>query len=89
MIVAQDGTGQFLTIQEAIDSIPKGNSSRINIYIKDGVYKEKLDINKPSVSLIGTHRDLVKITFNDYANKLEDDSKKIGYIRVLFLHCYR
>ncbi len=78
MIVAQDGTGQFLTIQEAIDNIPEDNSSRINIYIKDGVYKEKLDINKPSVSLIGTHRDLVKITFDDYADKLLDSGKKMG-----------
>ncbi|MFP3126665.1 pectinesterase family protein [Ectobacillus funiculus] len=78
MIVAQDGTGQFLTIQEAIDSIPEDNTSRLVIYIKDGIYKEKLEINKPLVSLIGTHRDKVKITFNDYAKKLLGSGEKMG-----------
>jgi pectinesterase len=57
MIVAQDGLGQFNTIQEAIDNIPEDNTARVVIYIKNGVYKEKLEINKPFVSLIGTHRD--------------------------------
>ncbi|WP_462413054.1 pectinesterase family protein [Neobacillus sp. Marseille-QA0830] len=78
MLVAQDGTGQFTSIQEAIDSIPKDNTTRVVIYIKDGSYKEKLEINKPYVSFIGTHRDKVKITFDDYALKLLDNGEKMG-----------
>ena len=77
-IVAQDGSGLFTTIQEAIDNIPEDNTARVVIYIKDGVYKEKLEINKPFVSLIGTHRDKVKITFDDYALKLSDNGEKMG-----------
>jgi pectin methylesterase-like acyl-CoA thioesterase/lysophospholipase L1-like esterase len=78
MIVAQDGSGQFRTIQEAIDSIPAQHDERVIIYIKDGVYKEKLTINKPLVSLIGTHKDQVKITFDDYAKKTLDNGKLMG-----------
>jgi pectin methylesterase-like acyl-CoA thioesterase/lysophospholipase L1-like esterase len=78
MIVAQDGSGQFQTIQDAIDSIPVHNEERVLIYIKDGVYREKLIIDKPFISLIGTHKDKVKITFGDYALKILSDGEKMG-----------
>jgi pectinesterase len=75
MIVAQDGSGQFTKIQEAIDSIPVDNQNRIMITIKDGVYKEKLEINKPLITLVGTDRDKVKVTFDDYAKKTINGEK--------------
>ncbi|MGM7722776.1 pectinesterase family protein [Metabacillus sp. Hm71] len=78
MIVAQDGSGQFTTIQEAINSIPENNHERVIIYIKDGVYHEKLEINKPFISLIGTDKDKVKITFGDYAKKQLPNGEKMG-----------
>jgi pectin methylesterase-like acyl-CoA thioesterase/lysophospholipase L1-like esterase len=78
ILVAQDGSGQFTAIQDAIDSIPADNSQRVEIYIKDGVYKEKLEIHKPFVSLIGIHQDKVKLTYDDYAKKLLDTGEKMG-----------
>jgi pectin methylesterase-like acyl-CoA thioesterase/lysophospholipase L1-like esterase len=78
MIVAQDGSGQFKRIQDAIDSIPEQNNKRVTIFIKDGIYKEKLTINKPLVSLIGTHKEKVKITFADYAKKTLENGKPMG-----------
>ncbi|WP_121613480.1 pectinesterase family protein [Mesobacillus foraminis] len=78
MIVAQDGSGQFTSVQEAIDTIPDDNKKRVVIYIKDGVYKEKLEIHKPFISLIGTDRTKVKITFDDHARKLMDNGEKMG-----------
>ncbi|MEH7548851.1 MULTISPECIES: pectinesterase family protein [Bacillaceae] len=78
MIVAQDGSGHFKTIQEAIDQIPEDNKNRVDIFIKDGVYKEKLTIDKRFVSLLGAHKDNVKITFDDYARKLQSNGEKMG-----------
>ena len=78
MIVAKDGTGSFTTIQEAIDSITGTNQERITIYIKDGIYKEKLEIHRPNISLVGTHRNKVKIVYDDYAKKEFPNGEKMG-----------
>ena len=47
IVVAQDGSGNFTTIQDAINSLPAAdnNTQRI-IRIKKGTYKEKLFIDK-------------------------------------------
>lgn len=54
-VVAQDGSGQYKTIQEAINLVPKNNPSPFIILIKAGTYREHIDIekNKPNVVLIG------------------------------------
>jgi pectinesterase len=70
IIVAKDGKGQFDTIQAAVDSIKENNSEKIEIYIKKGVYKEKLHIEKPFISFIGESVNETIITYDDYARKL-------------------
>lgn len=81
MIVAMDGSGDFKSIQEAVDSIPEDNSERIIIYIKKGVFKEKLKISKPSITLIGEDRDQTILTYDDSAYKLMPDGQKMGTFR--------
>ncbi|ADL51177.1 pectinesterase family protein [Clostridium cellulovorans] len=76
MIVCKDGSGDFKTIQEAINSIPDNSNEKVTIYIKDGVYKEKLHITKPYVILIGESTEKTIITFDDYANKLFPNGEK-------------
>ena len=41
-VVAADGSGDFVTVQEAINAVPDMRSNRTVIYIKPGIYKEKL-----------------------------------------------
>lgn len=68
--VAKDGSGDFKTVQEAINVVPDfRKNKRTTIYIKKGVYKEKLIIAecKINVSLIG--EDGTVISYDDYANK--------------------
>ncbi|UQZ84214.1 Pectinesterase A precursor [Paenibacillus konkukensis] len=69
IIVAADGSGNFCTVQEAVDHIPDNNKERVVISIKNGVYKEKLHIEKPLISLIGESAEHTIITFDDYAKK--------------------
>ena len=61
IIVAADGSGNFKTIQEAINSIPKDNVQRIIILIKDGVYDEKVVIDRNYITLLGQSRDKTRI----------------------------
>jgi pectinesterase len=53
--VAKDGTGQYSTIQAAIDAVPANNTTRRTITIKAGTYREIVTIpsNKPYVTLQG------------------------------------
>jgi pectinesterase len=61
--VAKDGTGQFLTIQDALNSVPDPNDNLAIIVIKKGVYHEKLYITKSNVALVGENRDSTQIVF--------------------------
>ncbi|KAF5733452.1 pectinesterase 53 [Tripterygium wilfordii] len=55
LIVSQDGTGDFKTINEAIASIPKHNTRRVILNIKPGLYREKVNItkDKPFITFFG------------------------------------
>lgn len=39
IVVAKDGTGNFKTVQAAVNSVPKSNQNRVIIYIKAGIYR--------------------------------------------------
>ena len=77
MIVALDGSGNFKSIQEAINSIPIGNTEKVQINVKNGVYKEKLFIDKPNISLIGESKEKTILTYDDYANKTFPNGEKM------------
>lgn len=51
--VAQDGSGQFKTIQEAINSLPDSATKQRVIFIKNGIYREKIFIAKHNILLKG------------------------------------
>ena len=63
IVVAADGSGNFRTIQEALNSIPKDNAHTIVILIKNGIYHEKVFIVKRFVTLVGEDRDSTRIIF--------------------------
>lgn len=61
IVVAQDGSGDFTTIQAAIDSIPANNDSWATITVKNGTYNEHVFIAKSYIALIGENRENTKI----------------------------
>jgi pectinesterase len=63
IIVAQDGSGQFKTIQDAINSVPANNKNNVVILIRNGVYREKLFIEKSFITLVGEDRDSTRIVY--------------------------
>lgn len=54
-VVSQDGTGDHVTVQEAIDQMPENLDVPWRILVKNGQYREQVIIpaNKPFVHLIG------------------------------------
>ena len=72
IVVDKNGSGDFTTIQEAINAAKAFPSERITIFIKNGVYYEKVKIHSwnPYISLIGESREKTIITYDDYFNKI-------------------
>ena len=69
IIVSLDGTGQFTSIQAAINSVPDYGGEQAIIYIKNGNYtQEKLIIpsTKRNVSIIGESREKTIISYAIY-----------------------
>jgi pectinesterase len=54
--VAEDGSGQYTTVQAAVDAVPAGNPSRVVIAVKPGTYRGTVRVpaNKPHVTIQGT-----------------------------------
>ena len=70
IIVARDGTGEFRTVDEAIEVCRAFMDYHKVIYIKKGIYKEKLIIPQwlQNIELCGEDRDETIITYDDHAN---------------------
>ena len=87
-VVAQDGSGDFFTVQEAINAVPDFRKDvRTTILIRKGTYKEKLIIpeSKINISLIG--EDGAILTYDGFANKKNVFGENMGTSRfVQLLH---
>jgi pectinesterase len=69
--VAKDGTGDYKYIQDAIDAMRVFPLAPITLYIKNGVYNEKIELpaNNTDVTFIGESVEKTIITFNDYSGR--------------------
>lgn len=69
--VAADGTGDFATVQEALNECKHYGDQRTVIHIRPGIYKEKTEVFSwtTKVSLLGEDPETTIITFDDYSGK--------------------
>ena len=77
--VAQDGSGDFTTVQAALTTVPANNGNRILIYIKKGTYKEKLrlDSTQHMVTIVGEDKATTVLTYDDFSGKEMPDGTKL------------
>lgn len=70
IVVSRDGTGNFRTLQEAIESARAFMDYTVTIYVKNGGYKEKVIVPSwvENIDIIGEDRDKTIITYDDHAN---------------------
>ena len=70
IFVARDGTGQFRTIDEALEVCRAFMEYHKVIFVKRGTYKEKLIIPQwlTNIEICGEDRDQTVITYDDHAN---------------------
>ena len=77
--VAKDNSGDFNSIQQAVDSIPAGTPE--TIYIKKGIHKERVEVRKNNISFVGESTDDTIITESYYARMIMPDGSKRGTFR--------
>ncbi|QLH26414.1 pectinesterase family protein [Streptomyces sp. Rer75] len=69
LVVAKDGSGQYTTVQAAVNAVPANNSSAVTISVKPGTYREtvKIPSNKPHIRLVGStgNKSDVTIVYNN------------------------
>ena len=73
IIVDPTGSGGAVkTVQDAIKAIPSNSSKRTTVFIKNGIYKEKVTLNsdKTNVTFIGESLSGTKITYDDYNGRV-------------------
>ena len=70
LVVSRDGTGQFRTIGEAVEVCRAFMEYHKVIYVKNGIYKEKLIIPSwlTNIEVCGESAENTIITYDDYAN---------------------
>lgn len=64
IVVAADGRGDFTSIHDAVQSIPRGNRERKIILVKDGVYTEQVRVDAACVTLRGESRAGTRLEFS-------------------------
>ncbi len=80
LVVAQDGSGQFSTVQAAVNAVPANNTTRTVIYIKDGTYKEVVTVpsNKPFITFAGQDESKTILTYNNYHGETKPGGGTFG-----------
>ncbi|XP_031263910.1 pectinesterase-like [Pistacia vera] len=64
VVVAKDGSGNYKTLTEAVAAAPDKSKSRYVIHVKEGTYKENVEVgkNKKNIMIVGDGMNLTIIT---------------------------
>jgi hypothetical protein len=66
LVVAADGSGDFNTVQGAVDFVPDNPPARVTIFIKNGFYEEIVFFrNKSNLTFRGEDRDKVQVGYGN------------------------
>lgn len=90
MVVALDGSGNYKTVQEAINAVPDRSNAVTEIFVKKGTYKERIvvPVTKTNITLIGEDALTTVLTFDNYASKPDTAGKPLGTSRTASFYVY-
>lgn len=63
IVVDKAGCGDARTIQEAVNAVPRASGTPTLIFIRNGLYAEKVYLRGSNITLMGEHRDSTRIVF--------------------------
>lgn len=85
IVVAQDGSGDHTSIQEAINATKSFPDKRITIFIKNGIYNEKVKVHSwnTGVTIVGESQAHTIIRWDDYFDKIDKGRNSTFYTATL------
>lgn len=78
MIVDKNGNGDFTSINDAVKHASEGGET---IFVKKGIYRERIEITVPYIELVGEDAENTVITYDLYANMKMENGEKRGTFR--------
>ncbi len=78
LVVAADGSGDFTTLTEAFEQLPYYNYQRYVILVKNGVYNEKIRIEKDFITIRGESREGTIIQYEQLREDWQKAKDAIG-----------
>jgi len=78
LVVAADGSGDFETVQAAVDVIPADNAKRKTILIKRGTYTGRTKIATNNITLLGEDRHETRLEYPIRREDYERNRDNIG-----------
>lgn len=88
VVVDINGGGDFSSVTEAIASVAKEGG--IEIFIKKGIYKEKIIVDKPKLKFIGEDAKETILTYDDGANYIDKETgEPMGTFKTASFHILR
>lgn len=79
-VVDKNGTGDFMTVQEAVNAVPVNRKTRTSIFIRKGTYKERVVIpeTQTNIRFIGESQTETVLTFDNFANRKNTLGENMG-----------
>lgn len=89
LTVAKDGSGDFKTIKEALEKVPQKSEENFVIYIKAGIYKEYITVNRSTHNVVmygdGPTKTIISGNKNFKMNLTTKDTATFGKPKYLSL----
>lgn len=77
-VIARDGSGDFTSIQQAVDAVPAGNRAPTILLVRMDEYHEKVIVNKDNLRIVGEARDRTILTNSGCAKDLDGQGNEKG-----------
>lgn len=79
-VIDINGQGDFTSVQDAINAVPDFRKNETRIFIKNGIYKEKivLPASKTNITFIGEDSFKTILTYDDFAQKHNKFGEEMG-----------
>jgi pectinesterase len=78
ILVSKEAGSQYQSIQKAIESLPMYCYDRVIIFVKNGIYNEKIKIDRDYVTLVGESTDSTIIRFSQLRSDWDANPDAIG-----------
>ena len=78
IVVAKDGSGDFTSLQAAVDAVPDGEHEPAEIFLRTGEYREKTVIHRSGVRITGEDPQTTVVAWNGCAKDLYPDGTEKG-----------